>query len=201
MGDEPYRMFTALAEYRLLLRQDNADRRLMRYGFELGLVDARAYEQLLVREELRQRLLAVLCSERAAPEVVNPYLQGCGEQSLDEPVLLAQLVRRPRVSLLELLSQFDGHYDWALRCLPVLREVEVELRYQGYIQRQMREAELLLRSEEIRIPEEFDYSRVRGLSAEAVEKLQRIRPRSLGHAARIAGVSPADIAVLALYLQ
>lgn len=201
MGDEPYRMFTALAEYRLLLRQDNADRRLMRYGYELGLIDAQAYEQMLEREELLQRLVATLQNERAAPEVVNAYLAELGESLLEEPVPLAQLTRRPNVSLAALLALYGERYAWALRYPQVIQEAEIELRYHGYIQRQLREAELLRQSEQIRIPEDFDYTRVRGLSAEALEKLQRIRPPSLGHAARIAGVSPADIAVLALYLQ
>lgn len=201
MGDEPYRMFTALAEYRLLLRQDNADRRLVRYGYELGLIDARVYEEMCAREQLLQRLLGTLQSERAIPEEVNPYLEACGESLLEEPVPLAQLVRRPGISLPALLSLYGERYTWVLRYPQVLQEAEIELRYQGYIQRQLREAELLRQSEQIYIPPDFDYTRVRGLSAEALEKLQRIRPPSLGHAARIAGVSPADIAVLALYLQ
>ena len=201
MGDEPYRMFTALAEYRLLLRQDNADRRLMRYGYELGLVDARAYEQMLAREELLQHLLRALQSDRVTPEEVNPYLEGLGEQTVKEAVPIAQIARRPNVPLAGLLATLGQRYAWALRCPQVVQEAEIELRYQGYIQRQLREAELLRQSEQILIPAHFDYTRVRGLSAEAVEKLQRIRPPSLGHAARIAGVSPADIAVLALYLQ
>lgn len=199
--DEPYRMFTSLAEYRLLLRQDNADRRLMRYGYALGLIDARTYERMLAREELLRRLLAELKATRAVPEELNSFLAACGEVPLEESVPLAQLVRRPTVELRALLEWYDGRYAWALREPEVIRQAEVELRYEGYIQRQLREAELLAQSEDITIPEGFDYAKVRGLSAEAVEKLQRIRPRSLGHAARIAGVSPADIAVLTLYLQ
>jgi len=201
MGDEPYRMFTALAEYRLLLRQDNADRRLMRYGYTLGLVDARSYEQMLAREEMLRKLLAQLREDRLTPEEINPFLLQHGENPVQEPVSLAQLARRPRLALQELLAHRNGQYSWALRCPAVVQEAEIELRYEGYLQRQLREAELLARSEQIRIPEDFDYTKVRGLSAEALEKLQRIRPRSLGQASRIAGVSPADIAVLALYLQ
>jgi len=201
MGDEPYRMFTALAEYRLLLRQDNADQRLMRYGYELGLIEDWAYERMLERCENVQRLLAEVRADRVQPEEINEYLESCGEQPIREPIPLAQLARRPTLPLAELLAQRNGRYSWALQLPAVVQEAEIELRYEGYIQRQLREAELLAQSEQVRIPEDFDYSRVHGLSAEAREKLQRIRPRSLGHAARIAGVSPADIAVLALYLR
>lgn len=201
MGDEPYRMFTALAEYRLLLRQDNADRRLMRYGYSFGLIDARTYERMLAREELLRKLLAELQNDRAAPEEINPFLEAQGEKPVEEAVSLAQIARRPTVSLRDLLQHYNGRYAWALRFPTVVEQAEIELRYEGYIHRQLREAEILAQSERILIPEDFDYTKVRGLSAEAIEKLQRIRPRSLGHAARIAGISPADLAVLALYLR
>lgn len=199
--DEPYRMFTSLAEYRLLLRQDNADRRLMRYGYAFGLIDARTYERMLAREELLQRLLSELQTTRATPEELNPLLEACGERPLEESVPLAQVVRRPTVGLRAILQWYNGRYTWALRYPEVVQQAEIEVRYEGYIQRQLREAELLAQSERVVIPESFDYTKVQGLSAEAVEKLQRIRPRSLGHAARIAGISPAEIAILALYLQ
>lgn len=202
MGDEPYRMFTALAEYRLLLRQDTAERRLMRYGYELGLVEPWAYERMLEREEKLQRLIAELRSDWVAPEEVNPVLEVLGEPPLEHSVPLAQLVRRPRVSLLRLLEAQNGRYQWALQEGNALVErAEIELRYEGYLQRQLQEVERLRQSEALEIPEDFDYRRVRGLSAEALEKLERIRPRSIGQAARIAGVSPADLAMLLLYLR
>jgi tRNA uridine 5-carboxymethylaminomethyl modification enzyme len=202
MGDEPYRMFTALAEYRLLLRQDTAERRLMRYGYELGLVEPWAYERMLEREEKLQRLIAELRSDWVAPEEVNPVLEALGEPPLEHSVPLAQLVRRPRVSLLRLLEAQNGRYQWALQEGNALVErAEIELRYEGYLQRQLQEVERLRQSEALEIPEDFDYRRVRGLSAEALEKLERIRPRSIGQAARIAGVSPADLAMLLLYLR
>ncbi|MEN3027366.1 MAG: tRNA uridine-5-carboxymethylaminomethyl(34) synthesis enzyme MnmG [Chlorobiota bacterium] len=201
MGDEPYRMFTSLAEHRLLLRQDNADRRLMRYGYQLGLIDQQTYEQMCARAEAIENLISNLRKDLVTPEEVNSYLEGVGETLLCQPVTVAQLARRPKVVLRDLLQRLDGRYWQALQMPSVVEAAEVELRYEGYIQRQLREVEVLAQSERLIIPKDFDYAKVYGLSAEAREKLQRIRPRSLGQAARIAGVSPADVAILVFYLR
>ncbi len=197
--DEPYRMFTSRAEYRLLLRQDNADRRLLRYGYELGLIEPELHEQLLAKEAAIAQLHRQLQTTKATPDVINAYLTAIGEAPITEATSLEKLLRRGKVTLEGLLTALG----WDLASLPaaVREQVELEIKYAGYIERQHREVERLRAMEEKRIPPDIDYAAIPSLSTEAREKLAKIRPHSLGQASRIAGVTAADLSILALYLR
>lgn len=178
---EPYRMFTSRAEYRLLLRQDNADRRLMRYGRELGLIDDRDFERL----ERKERAIA------SAVERL--------ESTYDEGVPLAKILRRPEMSLASLIVSHPALEDLELDA-DEAEQVEIEIKYSGYIERQQADVERSRSMEDAELPESIDYSDVPTLRREAVEKLGRIRPRTLGQASRISGVSPADVSALLVWL-
>ncbi len=195
--DEPYRIFTSRAEYRLLLRQDNADRRLLRYGYELGLIEQPLYEQFLEKERAIAELHRQLQTLKATPEAINPYLRRIGESPITESVTLEKLLRRGKVTLYGLLNALEIAPPAAAVC----EQVELEIKYAGYIARQRREVERLRAMEQKRIPADIDYNAIPSLSTEAREKLAKIRPHSLGQASRIAGVTAADLSILALYLR
>ncbi len=179
---EPYRMFTSLAEYRLLLRQDNADRRLMKYGYEKGLVTAAQWGSLQRKEKAISRLRMFLETRRRDGET------------------LAAALRRPGTSLRQLESAEPELRQWT-EDKAVCEQVEIEARYEGYIERQRRQVEKFKRSERVEIPKWLEYASVPELRSEAKEKLSRVMPRSLGQAARISGISPADISILLLYIE
>lgn len=197
---EPYRMLTSAAEYRLLLRHDNADVRLREKGWQVGLVGEEAIREHreLVRqmEELKELLESTVVPP--SPEV-NEVLIAAGTSPLTQGASLAQLLRRPEVNL-EALLPFAPEAV-AAASATLRQRVEIEVKYAGYIQKQIESVERFLRLEEKRIPEDFDYSRLLGLSMEAREKLARHRPQSVGQASRILGVTPADISVLLVALK
>jgi tRNA uridine 5-carboxymethylaminomethyl modification enzyme len=203
--DEPYRMFTSRAEYRLMLRQDNADRRLMKYGYKFGLIPSDVYQRLIEKEELIKEGLYFIKNRSVKPSEVNSYLERIGSKPIEQSEKLEQIVKRPEVNIAELfeLESFksDNTLQKLLRRRDALRQVEIEIKYEGYIQRQLEEIERFEKYEAIEIPEDFDYTKVKSLSSEAREKLMRVRPRSIGQASRISGVSPADISVLMVYLK
>jgi tRNA uridine 5-carboxymethylaminomethyl modification enzyme len=195
---EPYRMFTARAEYRLLLRQDNADLRLTPIGHRLGLIDERTFRRL---EEKRARIeeeLHQLEDHRLAPsEGVNRILDERGTGPLKDGTTLKQLLRRPELELADV-------YAMAGLAIPddgVAEQVQIEVKYEGYIKRQLMHIEKLAKLEDELIPDGIDYSAVHSLSTECREKLERFRPRSLGQAARITGVNPSDISILMVHLK
>lgn len=209
--DEPYRMFTSRAEHRLLLRQDNADRRLMHYGNKLGLIPAGVYAKLKLKEELISEGVRFASQVSISPKTVNPYLRTKSEEAIQEKEKLGKLLKRANVSLVEILS-VDGlashPYIQYLQSLPnkrliseVLEQVEIEMKYEGYIQRQTEQIAQFERYESQRIPPDFDFSKVKALSAEGREKLTRVRPVSIGQASRISGVTPSDVSVLMVYLK
>jgi tRNA uridine 5-carboxymethylaminomethyl modification enzyme len=202
--DEPYRLFTSRAEYRLLLRQDNTDSRLMRHGHRFGLISDDVAERLDRKETLIQKVLEETHRIKPDPESVNPLLEECGTSPVDQRQSLNRLLKRPQIGLasLELIPDVAD----LLRTLGDLRDevverVEIEIKYEGYFQRQKEQVERFRRMEARRIPDTFDFRSVKTLSLEAREKLERIRPVSLGQAARISGVSPADISVITLMLE
>jgi tRNA uridine 5-carboxymethylaminomethyl modification enzyme len=204
-SDEPYRIFTSLAEYRLLLRQDNAYERLAQYGLELGLLEHHVYDRIQHRIERKNALIAWCHSTKLSPAIANPLLDSHGESRIAESLPIAQLALRPTLSLSQLLDWYAAHLD-GQGTLPTtdtetIEHAKIELKYAGYIERQRREVESLLQNETKRIPENFDFSAVSSLSKEAREKLTRIRPATLGQATRIPGVSPSDVAILALHLR
>lgn len=195
---EPYRMMTSLAEYRLLLRQDNADRRLADYGREVGLLSEKAYEEIQRKWATVDRQIEGLRQWRVSPSAeVNQALEGFGSTPLQNEVSGEQLLRRPEMSYDRLIALgWEGVTGDELRSL-----VETEIKYAGYIRKQERAVDRFRRLEARRLPGWLDYGRVEGLSKEAQEKLAAVRPTSLGQASRIAGVSPADISVLMIYLE
>ncbi|HTO95063.1 MAG TPA: tRNA uridine-5-carboxymethylaminomethyl(34) synthesis enzyme MnmG, partial [Bacteroidota bacterium] len=205
--DEPYRIFTSRAEYRLLLRQDNADTRLMRKGHDLGLISAKEIRRLDEKESRIAEAKRVLDSTRLAPRGVNDYLRTCGTEPITESETMARLLKRSGVTLGGLLG-IPGVCDQAaLRAIHppggdalAMERVEIEIKYEGYLKRQEDEIRQFSSSESIGIPSTFDFADIHSLSAEAREKLSRIRPMSIGQASRISGVTAADISVLLVSL-
>jgi len=203
--DEPYRIFTSRAEYRLLLRQDNADSRLMRKGHQLGLIPDDALQRLEQKERRVDRAKEALARQCITPGEVNDLLSSIGTQPISEPEPLEKMLKRPEVSLRDLFRLDSVCEEPALRELlqdkEALERVEIEVKYEGYLKRQKEEVERLARNESIAIPIDFDFSSVPSLSKEGKEKLSRIRPRSIGQASRISGVTPADVSVLMVSLK
>ncbi len=197
---EPYRLFTSRAEYRLLLREDNADFRLMEWGYELGLVDQEAVARLREKKRLMAEEEARLASKKVFPTpAVNQELAARGTAPLSQPSPILRLVKRPELDIVTCL-RLAGE-EVATAPPAVLEQIEIEHKYAGYLKRQAETAQKMAQWEEKRIPEGFDYDAVPGLSNEIRQKLKEVRPRSLGQAGRISGVTPAAVAVLMVYVK
>jgi tRNA uridine 5-carboxymethylaminomethyl modification enzyme len=201
---EPYRMFTSRAEYRILLRQDNADLRLTPIGFDIGLADEDSLRRVENKNTGTSKLKKSLRNIGIAPEKVNSFLEEVGSTPISQQVKLSALVTRPQVGISDIISLSD-------ELKPIVKEVmdlhtdsveqaEVQLKYEGYIQREEELANKMNRLEDVRIPDSLDYSTLLSLSSEAKEKLIKIRPVTIGQASRVSGVSPSDISVLLIHL-
>ena len=203
--EEPYRMFTSRAEYRLLLRQDNADSRLMRKGHALGLIGEEALQRLEEKEAIADVGKKALAARRISPELANSYLEKVGLPPTSAGESLSQLVKRPGVSLGDLLAAVgtggDGDAGLLLGHREALERAEIDLKYEGYLRRQEEDISRFQALEHRLIPEEFDFGSLHSLSAEGKEKLSLVKPRSLGQASRISGVTPADVSVLMIHLH
>ncbi|MDK2888593.1 MAG: tRNA uridine 5-carboxymethylaminomethyl modification enzyme [Thermoanaerobacter sp.] len=197
--NEPYRMLTSRAEYRLLLRQDNADLRLTEKGYEVGLVTPERYRIFEKRRRLIKEGIELL-QRTVVPvdEKLHKVLEAAQSSPVQQPTSLAALLRRPEITFQHIKEIFPGASGWPA---DVEEEVEVEIKYEGYIKKQLAQVERFIKLENRRIPDDLDYGSIKGLSMEARQKLEQIRPRSIGQASRISGVSPADIALLLVYLE
>ncbi len=198
-ANEPYRMFTSSAEHRIILRQDNADRRLMRHGHEAGLIPEGLFTALREKERRIGKLMALIEQTKVSAEEANPLLKSVGYPPLEGSVKIGALLKRPKVTLAAILKaseQAASRINGISSDNRILEQVEIDCKYEGYIKRERMTAERIERLESHRIPESFDYEKVRGLSNEGREKLSRIQPSTIGQASRILGVTPADISVL-----
>ncbi len=202
--DEPYRMFTSRAEYRILLRQDNADERLTEKGYELGMAEKKRVDRLNMKRANVDKIMNFVRSEKFKPSEVNDYLESAGTNGLREAQKIEKLILRPQVRLEELLMKSERGKklieELGTRKRELLEATEIEIKYSGYIERERGQAEKIRRMNDMRIPEDIDYDQLKSISTEGRQKLSRIKPGTIGAANRISGVSPADISVLLLYL-
>jgi tRNA uridine 5-carboxymethylaminomethyl modification enzyme len=202
---EPYRMFTSRAEHRLILRQDNADRRLLKYGYEFGLIPKENYDDLKKRELLIATGKELLADTKFKPKDVDKYFDTIGSSKLDNSESGAKLTKRPEVKLKDFLlwhnETFNSVFDELLSNEKVLEQIEIELKFEGYISRQYEMIAKMEKLENVRIPLDYKFSEIKQISTEGREKLEKIKPRTIGQASRISGVSPSDISILLVYLR
>ena len=194
--DEPYRMFTSRAEYRILLRQDNADRRLTPLSYRVGLASYQRYQAVQKKYEAVDELIKFCDSYTVKADVVNPYLESKSSALLSESKKLSFIATRPEVNLAELIALVPRGTFYTKH---EIESAEISIKYKGYIDREIENAAKLKRLESLRIPEGFDFSNINGLTIECRQKLARYKPQTLGQASRISGVSPSDISVLLVY--
>jgi tRNA uridine 5-carboxymethylaminomethyl modification enzyme len=202
--DEPYRMFTSRAEFRILLRQDNADERLTFLGHTLGLADDERLEKVHHKIQQTNWLKKELRRIGITPEQVNPLLIEKDSAPITQQMKITSVLTRPHISLSELLSVCPEANDAAVKAsendADVLVQTEIQLKYEGYIEREKEQANKLARLEDLVIPDSVNYDEMKSVSIEAKEKLKKIKPRTIGQASRVSGVSPSDISVLLIYL-
>jgi tRNA uridine 5-carboxymethylaminomethyl modification enzyme len=199
--DEPYRMFTSRAEFRILLRQDNADLRLTKLGYEIGLASEERYNRVRVKNNEIYKLINELKQKKLTPATINESLEKNNSAPIKEKKSVYQLLQRPEINVSHLqeigngVSTLLSKYD-----KEIIEQAEINTIYESYIEKERKLVEKVEHLENYQIQKSFDYSRIKALSAEAIEKLNKIRPKTIGQASRISGVSPADISVIMVYL-
>lgn len=199
--EEPYRMFTSRAEFRTLLRQDNADLRLTQKGYNINLASELRYQKMVEKKQNINSLLSELKQRKVTPDEINGYFQQIGSAAIKEKTSLYQLLKRPEIEV-KTLQKANPVFDEFLGSFSqdVIEQVEINIKYESYIDKEYLMAEKLTKLEDLVIHPNFDYSKLSAISIESREKLRRIRPQTLGQASRISGVSPSDISVLMIYL-
>jgi tRNA uridine 5-carboxymethylaminomethyl modification enzyme len=202
--DEPYRMFTSRAEFRTLLRQDNADLRLTPIGYEIGLASKDRLDNVNSKRDDTAKVIAFFRNESVSPEQVNDMLVSRETEPIRQKTKLINLILRPQVNFSDLLHSFEGLQNFMLdlkgNTSELIEQAEITMKYEGYIEKEQEMVNKMNKLEEIRLFENFDYSRVNSLSTEARQKLTQIKPQTLGQASRISGVSPSDISILMVYM-
>ena len=194
---EPYRMLTSRAEYRLLLRHDNADLRLRDYGYQVGLIDEERYQKFLTKKKNIDECIQLLKDTKVTPtKENNEYLASLSSAPILDGVSLLNLLKRPEIKIVDLKHFIDFPYSE-----DILEQVEITVKYEGYINKELKEANRMMSLENILIPSDIDYQKIVNIASEARQKLELVRPISIGQASRISGVNPADIAVLTVYLK
>jgi tRNA uridine 5-carboxymethylaminomethyl modification enzyme len=201
--DEPYRMFTSRAEYRILLRQDNADLRLSQIGRKIGLLGKEKYNRVLKKIEESDLLLNVIRKTSVHPKLINPMLRQKKSKEINQKVKAISILSRPNISIKDVVScseELKQYQDGIILKKDVLEQTEINIKYNGYIQREKDNADKLKRLEHVEIPTDIDYTKFSSLSTESKEKLGAIKPVNIGQAARISGIKPSDISILLIYL-
>ncbi len=203
--DEPYRMFTSRAEYRILLRQDDADMRLTPYGYNLGLATQERYDLMLAKREARDGLIEFISGYSLKPALINPVLEEMGTSPLKQGIKLRELILRPAITIrniaphIEALQRYLSTIEEARR-EEIIEAAEILVKYEGYIERERLVAEKIRRLEDLKLEDRINYAEVKALSTEARQKLEKIRPATVAQASRIPGISPSDINILLLLL-
>ena len=199
--EEPYRMFTSRAEFRLLLRQDNADIRLTQYGYSIGLASEERLIKMNAKKSETARLINDLKQKKLSPDLVNDGLDTIGTATISEKISAEKLLKRPQIGMNELIS-VDNELGSYLKKYPkeVLEQAEIQIKYDSYIDKEQQLVDKLSSMENYQIPSQFDFMSITALSNEGKQKLNKIRPETLGQASRISGVSPADLSILTVYL-
>lgn len=199
--EEPYRMFTSRAEFRLLLRQDNADLRLTELGHRIGLADDLRLEKMMDKKSDTQKLVNDLKQKKLSPEIINEGLENLDTATIKEKVTIDKLLKRPQLGLKDIM-EFDPEFKQYLSkySKEVLEQAEIQIKYESYIEKESQMVEKLSNMENYKIPLTFDYLGITALSAEGKQKLNKVKPETLGQASRISGVSPADLSILTVYL-
>jgi len=202
--DEPYRMFTSRAEYRILLRQDNADERLTRKGFEIGLAEKKRIKLLNEKEKLTKELIDFLSNKSVEPEEINSYLEKTGTSKIRQKVKAVTIASRPQIEIQDLIKEMKTGKEMldklAKRRDEICESAEIRIKYEGYIKREKVVADKIKRLENLKIPDDINYGELLSISTEGRQKLTRIKPENLAQAGRISGVSPSDINILLMYL-